>query len=134
MPDSRATLPLPPVIAADSGAVHGCCWDEFPVVPRGPYEVAPLDRVTGRLVLESATLAIGCPYPDRERWPDAPYVRVLGYDSRPDWGARGVWYVLARLPREDGWLLGMSRDLWGARALVTAIRSVRVAPRDSAPP
>ena len=35
-----------------------------------------------------------------------------------------IWYVFGSFRSGSGiqWLFGMSRDLWGARALVTAMR------------
>ena len=124
-------LRLPPNLVAQGAILTGDLYDALPVVPKHRYELLPYDPITTRLIVRSATTAIRCPNPP----PAAlPTVWVLGFESprKPDPLVRGIWHVVRSSDRDSLSLYAMSRDLWGARAFVTAMRLLVFTPDSAA--
>ena len=130
IPESNEFLTLPGRLIARGTIFADGLYDVLPVVPARPYELLHYDPLTTRLMLNQATTAIRCPDPPplalRSVW-------VLGFESqhRRDPLIRGVWHVVALWESQRQSFYGMSRDLWGARAFVTAMR-LHVGAPDSA--
>ena len=132
VPESDATLPVPLAMLEQAQIFGYYGDDEIPSVPRRGVELYQYDSALAHVTREIATVVIRCSDHLTSRSVARPKIWIMGYDSRRVGATpRGVWYVLASWGRRDLWLFGMSRDLSGARALVTAISRLAV-PADSA--
>ena len=133
LPRSDATLPLPIAILESAHISDYHADDVIPSIPAKHVELYPYDPITARITRDAATVVIRCT-PDRALSSRSrPRIWVMGYESRrlAEPPPRGTWYVLASWQHDELWLFGMSRDLAGARALVTGIGRLAV-PADSA--
>jgi len=129
VPQSNVPLLLPQRLLEQGDILSGSFYDAWPREPVKRYELFQFDPLTTRLILALATATIQCPPFD----PAADGVSVFGFDSAQFHPTiRGTWHVLGVWAHDAHRLYGLSRDLWGARALVSAMRRRVVPPPDSA--
>ena len=133
VPGTELSIRVPAAIALSGEILRGVMHDEVPSVPEGDYTLEYSDPVTSQLILRQATLVFRCP--DAESRGSVSRIWVAGYGSpsRND-PIAGVWYVVASYRRQEVWLYGMSRDLWGARALVTGMMRAEFSGTRASPP
>ena len=136
-PRTRGMVRLPPVFAERGDVFPSWIDDVVPGFPPRDYLIRQWDPITTRLIFRSATVTVRCTDALRSAGPSVEGIWVAGYDTR----GRGVgeymiWYVFGSFrerERDRQWLFGMSRDLWGARTLVTAMRRAVFFEADSTP-
>lgn len=129
VPKSNVSLLLPQRLIAQGEILTGAFYDFAPRVPKQRYDLSQLDvPLIARLLREQATATIRCPSSE----PSGPSIWVMGFEaSHPSEPLmRGVWNVVGVWRHEPDHLYGLSRDLWGARALVNGMR-LRVVRSDS---
>ena len=124
VPDSEVTIRLPAAFAHRGDILRGFWYDAGPGVPARDYALEHFDPISSRLILQHATFSFRCPGAERRPAESLSSIWIAGFDdrSRED-PEEGVWYVLGSWHSGEQWLYGMSRDLWGARALVAGMRS-----------
>ena len=129
VPQSNVPLRLPQSLLEHGDILSGSFYDSWPREPAKRYELFQFDPVTMSLMLVYATAVIHCPPSD----PTAARIWVFGFESsafaKPT--IRERRHVLGAWDHDPHRLYGLSRDLWGAQAFVTAMRR-RVVPPDSA--
>ena len=137
VPRTRGVVRLPPVFVERGDVFPRWIDDVGPGFPPRDYLIRQWDPVTTRLILQSATVTVRCTNAVRRAPSYVKDIWVAGYDLRSSRGEYAIWYVFASFGRkgwDPEWLFGMSRDLWGARALVTAMRHAALLEADSTPP
>ena len=135
VPNSETSIRLPRVLG-ERGKILSDWWnDALPAMPSGDYTLAPLDSLTGRLLMAHATSVFQCHPLERVGSKPLWRISVLGFDDRPvEDPQEGIWYVIGTWYTHDEWLMAMSRDLWGARAFVTGMRGTDFPRRPVTPP
>jgi hypothetical protein len=134
VPDSHVTVRLPSALGERGDILRGRFHDAWPAVPTRDYSLEQYDPITSRLLQTEFTLTIRCHTAERRGAYSLSSIWVAGsdYRARED-EAEGIWYVIGSWHSGEQWLIGMSRDLWGARALVTAMRHTEFPRRSRAP-
>jgi hypothetical protein len=132
--NADATIRLPDALGERGEILRGIWYEILPAVPRRDYALEQMDPVTTRVFLAHATSAFRCS-PTHGQGPEARLsIWVLGFDDRPEEDPHeGIWNVIGILHDKQDSLWAMSRDLWGARAFVTAMRGAAF-PAKQAPP
>ena len=123
VPNSRVVVRLPTALGERGEILRGYFYDAWPAVPTVDYSLEQYDPITSRLIQTEFTLTIRCHAAERRGAPSLSSIWVAGSDYRPgEDDEEGIWYVIGSWHSGEQWLIGMSRDLWGARALVTGMR------------
>ena len=133
VPGTELTIRLPAAVAERGEILRGVMYDEVPSLPERDYSLEYYDPVTSQLILRQATFVFRCHDADRRGSVSRIWVAGYGSGSRNDPTA-GVWYVVGSYRRQEVWLFGMSRDLWGARALVTGMMRAGFSDTQTTPP
>ena len=135
VPNSETTIRLPRVLG-ERGKILTDWWnDALPAMPSGDYTLAPLDPLTGRLLVAHATFVFRCYTAEQGSTESLSRISVLGFDDRPlEEPQEGIWYVIGAWRTHDDVFMAMSRDLWGARAFVTGMRNTHFPPTQPTPP
>jgi hypothetical protein len=134
VPRAEFTIQLPAALAERGEILRGVWYDEVPAFPERDYALEHYDPVTSRLILQHATFVFRCHAAERGGPVSLSGIWVAGYDSRSrEDPTEGVWYVVGSWQSRGEWLYGMSRDLWGARALVTSMMKAEFSATLAAP-
>jgi hypothetical protein len=134
LPEAHGSVRLPSVFGERGDVFPAWFHDSGPGVPPKRYVLHHPDPITGRLLFDEATVTVPCLSMVSASSGALQDIWIAGYGYHPVGSVDSpysIWYVFGSFGFSEHnrqWLYGMSRDLWGARVLVSAMRQAVFAP------